>query len=134
MRARCTRGGWVRALGLDPSPARADDRPTVLPAYRRQKGLAPEVVEIAVIRAHPQRNHPPLAVLGLDQIGMPCAHNGVVAAQVPVGEDRVARVGFIGSCEGIAARNRYGMVVAGTALGDHQVVEAVDSVQVGASA
>ena len=117
-------------LKLDSAHARADDRPALFPAHRGQKCLAAQVKRIAVVGSHGQADHPPLAGLRLDHVGVSGADDGMVQPQVAVGEDGVAPVALIGPGDRFAARNGHRVVVFRACLGDHQVIHPVDLVQV----
>src|SRR5687768_15188624 len=97
--------GQVRcpSHSLNPPTAGCDHGPTVLPAHRNQKGLAPQVIKVSPVGPHGQQDHPPLTELSLHKICMSCAHDWVLQPQVPMGHDRVTAIPFVGSCNLCAA-------------------------------
>src|SRR5688572_23626008 len=124
--------GQVRCLShsLNPPAAGCDHRPTVLPTHRNQKGLAPQVIKVSPVGPHGQQDHPPLAELGLHKICMSRAHNWVLQPQVAMRDDRVTAIRFIGSRNLYTARNRHGMVMSRSSLGNYQIVLSLDFVKV----
>src|SRR5699024_8722279 len=78
-------------------------------------------------------HNPPLAVLVLHQVGVAQAlGNARAGIDIPVGEDGVAGAALKGAPGGVAAGDGLHVAVLRAALGNHQVVLAVDFVHVGA--
>ena len=69
-----------------------DDRPAVLPGYGQQERLAANIVEIIGIGPRRQEGRPPVAILRLDQFGVPGRGDGMRTArrQVALRQDRIA--------------------------------------------
>ncbi|MNC24663.1 hypothetical protein D3C75_727250 [compost metagenome] len=112
--------------------AGVDHRPAGLPFYRHQEGFPAQIAEVAAVGAGGQTNHPPVAVLGIEDIRMSHIDYGRLPAQMPVGQNGVALVSFIRAIYMLAPGDSHGMGESGSPFGDHQVVVAPDFVQMGA--
>ena len=107
---------------------RAENGPFILPNDRNGKGFSSEIAIVAAIRARGQQNRPPLAVGKLNQIGVSGAVDGIIPAQVAMGEHGVTRINLVRSLNLAASENGDAVIVVGSALGNHQIVPATDFV------
>ncbi|CDD30736.1 putative glycosyl transferase group 1 [Firmicutes bacterium CAG:94] len=113
--------------------AAVDHRPAVLvPVHGCNHGLAAHVVQHELGGPDAVEHNPPLAVLVLHQVGVAQAlGNARAGIDIPVGEDGVAGAALKGAPGGVAAGDGLHVAVLRAALGNHQVVLAVDFVHVG---
>ena len=118
-------------LGVDVTVAvHAHDWPALLPRDGDEHGLTPQIVpERIAQRTDAKTYRPPVPVLILDQIGMSHGFDRQIGAAV--GEDRIVGARFIRTIDRIAPRDRDHVAVFGAALRHHEIVHAVDLVEVG---
>ncbi|MCY1174846.1 hypothetical protein D9M73_150600 [compost metagenome] len=131
---RCRLPGQLGALRdeRDRRSGGQDLWPAVAPGDREQKGLAPDIVEPVFIGTRREEGRPPVSILRLDKLCMArrCYRIGAVGVECALGENRIARIGHIGTVNRIGAEYDLRMVVARPALGGDQVVATVAFQQV----
>ena len=109
----------------------AEYGPFVLPDDGHQKGFATEIAAFRMADLpHAQQNRPPFPAGRFDQVGMADTADGLRAAQMPVGDQGIARIRLIGAQKTAAAEDGDAVVLRGAALGDEQIVPAANMVEV----
>ena len=107
---------------------RRKQRPVFFPADRGKKGLAAQVLAHPADQARGQEHRVPAAVRQFHKIGVPGVLDGRFPAQMPHGQNRVARIALIGAENAAAAGNGDRMIILRTAFGDQQIVPFADMV------
>ena len=91
------------------------------------------IIDFLLIGPDPQQEHIPLPLLRLNQIPMSCHRNPQVIdqAQAPVGYNGISGTRLIGSEQTLTTADIYAVVCLRASAGCHQIVHALDMINVG---
>ena len=115
----------------------ADQGPSVVgPHHGQHECLAAQILEVVFHRAAGKEHGPPVSLLCLHQVGMACTGDwiGTIVVECALRQDRIALVCLVGSPHRLRAVDDLRMPVTRSALGCHQVIIAVDLVDMRAFA